>query len=148
MVVHFCINNFTLLLVLPWRKKLNTFYRHLNQGTSVCVFIVFHHDVMTWNVTRNTEKSSWLSFFLTSLQWRHNVRDGVSNHQPHDCLLNRLFRHISKKASKLRVTGPHKGPVKRQMFPFKYVIMDSRWQEAFQFPWCYPESSVTDGFPH
>ena len=30
---------------------------------------------------------------------------GVSNHQPHDCLLNRLFRHRSKKTSKLRVTG-------------------------------------------
>ena len=29
----------------------------------------------------------------------------VSNHQPHDCLLNRLFRRRSKKASKLRVTG-------------------------------------------
>ena len=32
-------------------------------------------------------------------------RDGVSNHQPHDCLLNRLFGHRSKKTSKLRVTG-------------------------------------------
>ena len=40
-----------------------------------------------------------------SLQWRHNERDGVSNHQPHDCLLNDLFRHRSKKTSKLRVTG-------------------------------------------
>ena len=40
-----------------------------------------------------------------SLQWRHNERDGVSNHQPHDCLLNRLFRHRSMKTSKLRVTG-------------------------------------------
>ena len=27
-----------------------------------------------------------------ALQWRHNGRDIVSNHQPHDCLLNRLFR--------------------------------------------------------
>ena len=27
-----------------------------------------------------------------SLQWRHNERDCVSNHQPHDCLLNRLFK--------------------------------------------------------
>ena len=27
------------------------------------------------------------------------------NHQPHDCLLNRLFRRRSKKISKLRVTG-------------------------------------------
>ena len=39
------------------------------------------------------------------LQWRHNGRDRVSNHQPHDCFLNHLFRHRSKKTSKLRVTG-------------------------------------------
>ena len=42
---------------------------------------------------------------LITLQWRHNERDGVSNHQPHDCLLNCLFRHRSKKTSKLRVPG-------------------------------------------
>ena len=35
----------------------------------------------------------------------HNGRDSVSNHQPHDCLLNRLFRRRSNKTSKLRVTG-------------------------------------------
>ena len=40
-----------------------------------------------------------------SLRWRHNGPDSVSNHQPHDCLLNRLFRQRSKKTSKLRVTG-------------------------------------------
>ena len=40
-----------------------------------------------------------------SLRWRHNGRDSVSNHQPHHCLLNRLFRRRSKKTSKLRVTG-------------------------------------------
>ena len=40
-----------------------------------------------------------------SLQWRHNGYNGVSNHQPHDCLLDRLFRRRSKKISKLRVTG-------------------------------------------
>ena len=40
-----------------------------------------------------------------SLQWRHNERDAVSNHQTRDCLLNLLFRRRSKKASKLRVTG-------------------------------------------
>ena len=40
-----------------------------------------------------------------TLRWRHNGRDSVSNHQPHDCLLNRLFRRRSKKTSKLRVTG-------------------------------------------
>ena len=40
-----------------------------------------------------------------ALWWRHNGRDGVSNHQPHDCLLNCLFRRRSNKTSKLRVTG-------------------------------------------
>ena len=39
------------------------------------------------------------------LQWRHNEHDGVSNHQPHGCLINRLFRRFSKKTSKFRVTG-------------------------------------------
>ena len=39
------------------------------------------------------------------LQWRHNGRGSVSNHQPHDFLLNRLFRRRSKKTSKLRATG-------------------------------------------
>ena len=39
-----------------------------------------------------------------ALHWRHNGRDGASNHQPYDCLLSRLFRHRSKKTSKLRVT--------------------------------------------
>ena len=40
-----------------------------------------------------------------TLQWRHNGLDSVSNHQPHHCLLSRLFRRRSKKTSKLRVTG-------------------------------------------
>ena len=69
------------------------------------------------------------------LHWRHNGHDSVSDHQHHDCLLNRLFRRRSKKISKLRVTGlcagihrrpvnsPHKWPVTRKMFPFDDVIM-------------------------
>ena len=40
-----------------------------------------------------------------TLRWRHNGLDSVSNHQPHDCLLNRLFKRRSKKTSKLCVTG-------------------------------------------
>ena len=50
----------------------------------------------------------YLSIFIyvvSPLQWRHNGRDGVSHHQPHQCLLNRLFGHRSKKTPKLRVTG-------------------------------------------
>ena len=51
----------------------------------------------TWRVWRREGHSSLL--------WRHNGRGSISNHQPRDCLLNRLFRRTSKKTSKLRVTG-------------------------------------------
>ena len=44
-------------------------------------------------------------FPYLSLHWRHNERNGVSNHQPRDFLLNHLFRHRPNKTSKLRVTG-------------------------------------------
>ena len=50
-----------------------------------------------------------------ALRWRHNGHDGVSNHQPHHCLLNRLFGCRSKKnqssASLAFVRGIHRGPV-------------------------------------
>ena len=39
------------------------------------------------------------------LQWRHNERDGVSNHRRHQCLINCWFRRRSNKTPKLRVTG-------------------------------------------
>ena len=74
-----------------------------------------------------------MGIFCHTLLWRHNGLDSVSNHQPYDCLLKRLFRRRSKKTSKLRVTGlcegnspvnsPHKGPVTRKMFRFDDVIM-------------------------
>ena len=44
-------------------------------------------------------------YLADAVLWRHNGGDGVSNQQPHDCLLNRSFRRRSKKTSKLRVTG-------------------------------------------
>ena len=76
-------------------------------------------------------------FSTSPLQWHHNGCNGISNHQPQDCLLNLLFifRCRSKKTSKLWVTGlcagnspvtgefPHKQPVTRKMFPFDDIIM-------------------------
>ena len=54
--------------------------------------------------------NSWSNSFMTdTLQWRHNEHDGVSNHQPRDCLLKCLFRRRSKKTSKLCVTGLREG---------------------------------------
>ena len=42
---------------------------------------------------------------VVQLQWRHNERHGVSNHQGIDYLFNRLSRRRSMKTSRLRVTG-------------------------------------------
>ena len=42
---------------------------------------------------------------LNTLRWCHNESDSVSHHRRLDCLLNRLFRRRSRRASKLRVTG-------------------------------------------
>ena len=55
-----------------------------------------------WNVTSAgiCSGSLWIS-----LLWRHNACNGVSDHQSHNYLLNRLFRRRSRKTSKLRVTG-------------------------------------------
>ena len=45
------------------------------------------------------------SQYAFALLWWHNERDGISNHQPHHCLLNLLFRCRSIKTSKLCATG-------------------------------------------
>ena len=76
--------------------------------------VVFNKTYLTKVCVKIAILKSWLHFPCTSqftvfalkaLQWRYNGRDGVSNYQPQDCFLNRLFRHRSKKTSKLRVTG-------------------------------------------
>ena len=51
-----------------------------------------------------------------TLQWRHNGCDGVSNHQPHHCLLNRLFRRRSKK----KIKAPRHWPLWGE-------FTDNRW---------------------
>ena len=66
-------------------------------------FIFCHFSTLVWR--RVVEFPPHRRSYIVTLQWRHNERDGVSNHQPHDCLLNRLFRRRSKKTSKLRFTG-------------------------------------------
>ena len=74
-------------------------------------------------------------YVISTLQWRHNERDGVSNRRRLYCLLSRFFRRISKKASKFHATGlyegihrwpvdsPHQGSVTRKMFPLDDIII-------------------------
>ena len=59
-----------------------------------------------------------------TLQWRHNERDGVSNRQPHECLLNCLFRYISKRGiHRWPENSPYQGLATRKVFPSDEVIM-------------------------
>ena len=51
---------------------------------------------------RMITQSQWSSL-ERSLRWRHNERDGVSNHRRIHCLLNCWFRRTFKETSKLRV---------------------------------------------
>ena len=109
---------------------LYTIYKQIN----TCIMYVMKHLYIIPEARLRCPIMGCLWWFET-LRWRHNDHTGVSNHQPHGCLLNRLFRRRSKKTSKLRVTGlcagnspgpvnsPHKGPVTRKMFPFDDVIM-------------------------
>ena len=82
---------------------------------------------------------------MQPLRWRHNGCDSISNHQPHDCLLNRLFRRRSKKTPKLRVTGlcvgnsPGTGelPAQRASNAEKcsHLMTSSCLQHSFHVPW-------------
>ena len=71
--------------------------------------------------------------WLFTLQWRHNECDGISNHQPQDCLRNPLLWHRKHKSSaslafvqgiyRSPVNSLHKWPVMWKMFPFDDFIM-------------------------
>ena len=80
------------------------------------------------------KKGTRLCEMEISLHWRHNEGDGVSNHQPNDCLLNHLFRRRSKKTSKLRVTGLCEGnsPVTGE-FP----AQRASYRENVSIWWCH-----------
>ena len=69
------------------------------------------HNAAYWYITFYISMFQIVSSSGTrvSLQWRHNERNGISNHQLYDCLLNCLFRRRSTKKCKLRVTGLCKG---------------------------------------
>ena len=80
-------------------------------------------------------RQEWIT--NSTLQWRHNELDGVSNHQPRDCLLystiySRADQRKHQSSASLAfvwgihrwpVNSPHKGSVTRKMFPFDDVII-------------------------
>ena len=120
-------------------------------STTICALfcLVLHYcgyiSSLQWIHVMYKPKSltvTWLalgeSYF--TLQWRHNERDGVSNHQPHDFVYSTVYsdtdqrKHLSSVSlafvrviHRWPVNSPHKGPVTRKMFPFDDVIM---WAQA------------------
>ena len=104
----------------------NTFIAHLWGQDGLCLFVSSYCDIYLALVIIELYVVSHLATHIdglvqdcsisiantleilqscTTLRWRHNGRSSISNHQSHDCLLNRLFRRRSKKTSKLCVTG-------------------------------------------
>ena len=125
------------------------FARHCWAGknTQICVSIFSKFTPKSLLVTdvRGHHKSQPV---LHTLHYSDIIMSAIaiSNHRRLDCLLNRLFRHRSKKTSKLRDAGlcegipsvncplwgessgdrwffPHKEPVTQKMFLFDGVIM-------------------------
>ena len=108
-------------------------------GKQRSVFIWYHSKLLASyrQATYIADRTKW------PLQWHHNGLDGVSNHQSHGCLLDRLFRRSSKKTSKLRFTGLCEGnsPVTRG-FPSQR----SSNTENVSIWWCHMISQQIIGF--
>ena len=100
-------------LIFNWNFR-NKLQKHCNNFHSqnwvwTCLlqngghFVLVKGNMQMYLIT--TTSGHYDVIFTYTLQWCHNGRDGISNHQPHVCLLNSLFRRRSNKASKFRVTG-------------------------------------------
>ena len=100
-------------------------------------YVKIRISTLKWSGRYRLQIKSHHNFVLKiELQWRHNGREGVSNHQRYHCLFNRIFRRRSKNnqspASLASVGGihrwpvnsTHKWPVTQEMFPFDDGIMD------------------------
>ena len=117
------------------KLKRNLYVGPVNSSLNLALYMCSRRviDLLSW------EPPFVYRYWPSSLQWRHNEGNGVSNHRRLGCLLNRLSRHSSNKTSKLHVTGlcegnpkvtvdsPHKGPVTRKICPFDGVIMRNHW---------------------
>ena len=92
-LLYFQRGNQTTVLVPvkhPWRIKAN----------------ISHEFTAMFNINKTADTDRpHIHGLCCTLQWRHNGRDGASNHQSPDCLFKSLFRRRSKKTLKLRVTG-------------------------------------------
>ena len=93
-------------IILLWQIIMAGSLTHIIQGWFNGTG-VYHCSGAREVTLKDMGKFRWYHIKLPAspLQWRHNGYEDVSNHQPHHCLLIRLFRQRSKKTWTLRVTG-------------------------------------------
>ena len=118
---------------ISWKNKVNTIAADAQIINSHALIARFMG--LTWDPPGADRTHVGPMNLAISLQWRHNGRDGISNYQPHDCLLNRLFRRRQRKHQsstslafvwgihRWLVNSLHKWSVMRKMSPFDDVIM-------------------------
>ena len=92
---------------------------------------------------------SWYWLFLwfcgfKTLQWLHNGRHSVSNHQPQIVFSTVYFDTVQRKNQSSTslafvppVNSPHKWPVTKKLFPFDDVIMYQLWNLSWYEPLWY-----------
>ena len=91
---------------IDWRNKSGWSYKNM-PGVKIHHVLVYskYFYMLKLVYPFHTVPQKMLFLWKTKLlQWRHNEPNGVSNHRPLGCLLNRLCRRRSKKTLKLRVT--------------------------------------------
>ena len=116
-------NNDIIASCVCWERLKHTFHYNayhwpiyiIHGTTQMWFFLSYHH----WYFSAQPQLPSWsmyiaihprnyphflLLYCCLSLQWRYNERDGISNHQPHNCLFNRFFRRRAKKISRHCIT--------------------------------------------
>ena len=95
------------LLKITWISLLHTIRYFIPANASSCnIFLscVYFYLSEVWKEF-SCHDVIISDYIEAALRWRRNEHDGISNHQPLDCLVNCLFRRKSKKTSKLRVTS-------------------------------------------
>ena len=81
----------------------------------------------------------------STLQWRHNERRRVSNHQFLECLLNRLFRRRSKKTPKFSVNGLCEGNLP---MTGEFLAQRARYAENISICWRHHDVNIYKTINH
>ena len=87
-------------------KAMSFYFGGITSNVHTNLYFVHKNSACIWDNPKIAEKSLNIVWpILISLQWCHNKHDGVSNHQPKDC----LFKAQIKENIKAPVTGLGEG---------------------------------------